>query len=316
MERDIEEKIRMLRGAYRGENNLDLLPAILGDASGNIGDPLLPGNVYVRVQTSNGLSDRRSVRAPALMLPYLKPGLPVLLGQDQFKRTAIIGVNNDALLSAGSSPVTVQTQQQSKGATQSNFETLRLVQTSPPSLLVCLKSWYALDNGTLRYFPGSSAVDFTASVPAAGNMCYAVVFVKADYLATEIFASTARSVADVPLDLADLQECIDARTAGSTPAYAVKLIGGQTTITDSDIQNDGKDLRQMVNTLPPGPVQQSIANVSNPPTATELNTEFGTAAAAGAGFIALINDNNGGANYWLVTSDGASWLYVALTKAV
>lgn len=315
MERDIEEKIRGLRGIYRGENNLDPLPAVLGDASGNITDPAIPGNVYVRVQTSNGLSDRRSVRAPATMLPYLKPGLPVLLGQDQYKRSIIIGVNNDALLSAGNSPVTVQTQQQSGGVTQANLETLRLVPTSPPSLVVCVKAWYVLLNGTLYWFPGAP-VDLTASVPSAGNMCYAMVFVKADHLTTEVTASTPRGVADVDLDLADLQECIDGRSAGSTPVGAIELIGGQTVINETNILDNGADMRQMVNTDSPGPLVLSTANVSNPPSDAELDTAFGTPAAVGAGFMALLNDNGGGANEYLIWSDGSAWWYVAGTVAV
>lgn len=59
---------------------------------------------------------------------------------------------------------------------------------------------------------------------------------------------------------------------------------------------------------------RSTLDVSNPPTAAELTGEFG--AVGEFRDIVIINDNGGGANYWLVFSDGADWLYVALSKAV
>lgn len=59
----------------------------------------------------------------------------------------------------------------------------------------------------------------------------------------------------------------------------------------------------------------STADVTNPPTDAELDSAFGTPAAVGAGFAAIVNDNNGDTTVWLVTSTGASWFYVALTKA-
>ena len=63
-------------------------------------------------------------------------------------------------------------------------------------------------------------------------------------------------------------------------------------------------------------IRVSTANTSNPPTDAELDGELGTPAAVGAGFMALLNDNGGGANVYLVLSDGTNWWYEALTKAV
>lgn len=246
-DRDIEERIRGLRTNYRRVNNLDLLPAVAGDAAGNINDPALPGNVYVRVQTSNGLSDKRSVRVSSQLQTYLRPGLAVLLGQDQQGRLQIIGINNDGLIAAGTNPLAYQAQQLTTGTPQSTFETLRLIPTSPASLIVCLKSWYVVVGTTLYYFPGA-LVNLTSSVPSAGNMLYAVIGVKSDFITTEVQVSTARSLIDTPLSAADIGEAVALLSVGTTAAWAVKLIGGQTTITQNDIDTDGKDLRQLVNT--------------------------------------------------------------------
>jgi hypothetical protein len=63
-------------------------------------------------------------------------------------------------------------------------------------------------------------------------------------------------------------------------------------------------------------IKVSTANTSNPPTDAELDSEFGTPATVGAGYLALLDDNGGGANVYLVISDGTNWWYEALTKAV
>lgn len=64
-----------------------------------------------------------------------------------------------------------------------------------------------------------------------------------------------------------------------------------------------------------GGIQVSTANVSNPPTDAELDTEFGTPATVGAGFQALLEDNGAGSNVYLVASDGSNWWHTAMTKA-
>ena len=61
----------------------------------------------------------------------------------------------------------------------------------------------------------------------------------------------------------------------------------------------------------------SEANVSSPPTDAELDATFGTPAAVGEGFHALVDDNNANTAGWAVWSLGGSWWYApALTKAV
>ena len=62
-------------------------------------------------------------------------------------------------------------------------------------------------------------------------------------------------------------------------------------------------------------IRVSTADTSNPPTDAELDSEFGAPATVGAGFLALLDDNGGGANVYLIASDGTNWWYEALTKA-
>ncbi len=59
----------------------------------------------------------------------------------------------------------------------------------------------------------------------------------------------------------------------------------------------------------------SIADMSNPPTNAELVSAFGAAATVGAGFSAIVDDNNGHANEYFVWSDGTKYWYVAGTAA-
>lgn len=57
----------------------------------------------------------------------------------------------------------------------------------------------------------------------------------------------------------------------------------------------------------------ALDNVSNPPTQAEMVTAFGAAATTGAGFIGIINDNNGGTAEYLCWSDGTNYFYAAGT---
>jgi hypothetical protein len=57
----------------------------------------------------------------------------------------------------------------------------------------------------------------------------------------------------------------------------------------------------------------SLADVSNPPTAAELDALFGAAAD---GFSAVLDDNGAGLNGWAVWRVNSAWWYVALALAV
>lgn len=52
------------------------------------------------------------------------------------------------------------------------------------------------------------------------------------------------------------------------------------------------------------------------PTAAELITSFGAASAVGAGFVGVVNDNAGGTNFYIVATDGTSYFYLKMTKAL
>lgn len=262
----IDEEILRLRTKYIKENNLVLIRAIVGDASGNVPADI-PGWVWVRIQSSNGLFDKRRVLPPAGKAMSLKAGAAVTLEYDKMDNLRIAEPDTQSDL-AGGVNVLAQVVQPTSAATprlsQGSLETLRVIPTNPASLFVAVKAWNVIVNGIEYQFPGA-LVDLTSYVPSAGNMRYACPFVKSDYATTEVFASTARSTADVPLSSADIQECITAATAGSTPVWALKLVSGQTAITQDNIDIDGVDLRQMVNTA----AGSGTGNVSGPGTSTD-----------------------------------------------
>ncbi|MHB1007489.1 MAG: hypothetical protein ACYC3S_17880 [Chloroflexota bacterium] len=58
----------------------------------------------------------------------------------------------------------------------------------------------------------------------------------------------------------------------------------------------------------------STADIANPPTAAQLTTAFGAPAAVGAGFAAMVDDNNAHTAEYLVWSDGTNWWQAAGTK--
>lgn len=64
-------------------------------------------------------------------------------------------------------------------------------------------------------------------------------------------------------------------------------------------------------------VQQSVSNVSDPPTDAELDSIFGTPASLGRGFIGLIDDNSAevSGDIWLCVTTDNSWFYLSMTKA-
>lgn len=59
----------------------------------------------------------------------------------------------------------------------------------------------------------------------------------------------------------------------------------------------------------------SSANTANPPTDAELDSAFGEPATVGSGFMAILDDNAGDTNVYLVYSNGTSWFHAIGTKA-
>lgn len=52
------------------------------------------------------------------------------------------------------------------------------------------------------------------------------------------------------------------------------------------------------------------------PTNAQLITAFGAAATQGAGFIGVVNDAAGGTNFYLVATDGVTYFWTKMTKAL
>lgn len=95
--------------------------------------------------------------------------------------------------------------------------------------------------------------------------------------------------------------------------YATPDAGYGRVYEKTDKQFYGRDSAGTVKRL--SGLNVSVANITNPPTDAELDSAFGTPATVGAGYAAIVNDNNGDANNYLVVSNGTSWWYAALTKA-
>lgn len=62
-------------------------------------------------------------------------------------------------------------------------------------------------------------------------------------------------------------------------------------------------------------LDRSDANVSNPPTDAELDSVFGGPGAVPPGYGVILDDGGADTNVYLITSNGTSWWYSALTKA-
>ena len=61
-------------------------------------------------------------------------------------------------------------------------------------------------------------------------------------------------------------------------------------------------------------IPRSTNNVSNPPTAAQATTAFGSVSELGSGFLGVIDDNDAGTNVYLCYTDGTDWFSATLTK--
>lgn len=246
----LDERELAVQRRYRQQNNLDELTGVLGTATGVIPNKDMPGHVWVRVPTSNGLSAPRSVRAPSKYFK-MKAGDPVQLEYDKKGRLRIAEPDADGDLARGIDPFAQAQRDESDKFKQTSIQTLAVVADPvQPTLGFCVRSWQPIVGRTGYEFRGVRT--YTAlgafALPSAGNMYYVVVFLKADFATLEAFYSTERPITDPSLGLADRQECLDQSSTGSTAIWAQKLVGGQATITQGDLDNDGVPLQQMVNT--------------------------------------------------------------------
>jgi hypothetical protein len=184
--------------------------------------------------------------------------------------------------------------------------------TNPSSMSVQIEAfWYAG-----RYI-AATTFDLTSAQPATANM-WAWIMVAYDPAAQDFVAVTGtEQPVVVPLDeelLADFD------MTGLVPLDGVRVREDDSAIPEVDsigvARFSVEGMRHFLSSADVSVLKYSTANVSNPPTDAELDTAFGTPAEVGAGFIAALNDNGAGTNFYFVGSDGANWWYVAGTKAV
>jgi hypothetical protein len=243
---DLSERKASIKRQFRGRLNLDEMSFVLGDTDGTINNPNFPGKVWVQAYAAGGLLGHRSVYGPTRQLPMV-PGMPIKLKYDRKGRLQIDEIDQDAQLATGITPAAVIQAQNSGSTTQTDQETLRCVAQSLPSMTVGVKAWNPIVRGVASRFRGKTQ-DMTSYKPSAGQMLLAVVAVKSDYSTLEITTSTARGISSLPLSISDAQEAIAKLTSGSTPVWAIRLTGSTATIAQQDIDNDGFDLRQAINT--------------------------------------------------------------------
>lgn len=250
----INDRFLTLRNRVKRITGQLYLTALLGDESGLI-PGTIPGTVKIRQQSSNPdvLFPSIEVLAPAGKMLSWNPGDPVELEYDNKNRLRIKSPDADVQLSIGIDPVGVSLQQSSTRVAQVNIETLSVMPDSPPSLIVSVKAWNIVVNGVYYEFGGAdinletAGTGFTSLIPISGEQCYAVLFVESDYQTLSAVASTPIPIAEL-LGPLNIQECLDAIGLTVTPVFAIKLIGDQTEVSQDDLEVDGRDLRQMVNT--------------------------------------------------------------------
>lgn len=214
-------------------------------------DGTIAGNVYVQEQTANGMGTPTSVRGPAGNSVVLALGTWVELQSTSDNRLAIVNYNVPGNASAGVNVLATNTPQLQSGGFvgQQSIITALLSPQLTPDLTVAIKSWAVVANSLYYEFPGtpSGGFDLAGAVPSAGNNRITIVFIKSDYTTVFSANSTPRSTADLPLNATDIQEALTAgygTDAAATPIAALRMYGGQTTIIQSDIV---QDIRQMIN---------------------------------------------------------------------
>jgi hypothetical protein len=241
----IDQRTRALSAKYHKDNNLEYLPATVVvrtvNGSSSIYDPAIPGNVWVSGQSSNGLTLPPSVRPPQQQGIDLAPFRKVRLEYDAQGQLYIAAIDTRAAQASGQPAIPLPPDNKSD---QTSIQTLAVIPTNPPSLSLAIKAWNPVKGNRFARFTGAAPT--AAAAPSAGQMYYAAWFIKSD-LSAEITYSTARGVTDVDLNDDDINEALALKSIGSTPVHAQKIIGGQTAISQADLDADGVPLQQLVN---------------------------------------------------------------------
>lgn len=240
---------------YMRQNALRPGRAVTGDGTGVLYDNIFPGSgkIWVRQITSNGLGLPALVRGPVTGAAVpLKNNVAVILNWDHDGELCVVSRDPATIVANGQNPLATSSRTGRTFQSQQNFITLLVTPTAPPSTSVHLYGWQPIISRTVYQLLGQD-IDLSSYIPAAGLQRYATIFVQSDYQTIEVKASTSiSSLGPSTLGKADLQECVTASSSGSQAIWAIRLHDAQTTIIDADIQDNGVDLRQFINTSDSG----------------------------------------------------------------
>lgn len=323
-------------------------PALVGDGNGTIEVPGSTGLWYVRPVGSDMAIPVYKGAAPRL------EDYPVWVGQDIYNRrwVRILGTNLEQLvgnggvvasdiephagshyLVNGSDPVYITTRQVTD-----------LLLTVVSGMTVRINGGFVIVSGQPAYVSGQN-IDLTSNIPGSGAL-WGVIRANSSGVLSVQEGTGVSSFAD--LTTGSIPEIAE----GFAALWAVRLYDGQTAVngsvtgadyydlrfapmdggsrlaaeitvdttnfdgilsgTDDDIQTALETIDDHTHSA--APVSVVTASITNPPTDYDIIAAFGDPATAGAGFIGMLYDSDGGSGY-MVTSDGASWWYKAITKA-
>ena len=260
-----------LRAKVKRNVRLNMPSAVIGDENGNIYHPYLPGHVWVRtVYANNTYGKAFAVLGPAGTAVQLNPGTRVKLAQTDENKLKVDTLDIVGGTIDGTDLYTPNVPTLNSGGFvgQQSIITALVIPQAIPDLTVSIKAWVVITRAIYFEFPGVSSLDLSGSVPSSGNNCYAVIFIDNDFATIRITSSTPRSIADLPLSAADIQECLSAAPVTSTPLAAIYLYGGQTTILNTNIVHD---LRQMIN-IADGDTVQITTDVNKTVASTAAET--------------------------------------------
>jgi hypothetical protein len=225
----------------------DSVPAYLGDKVGTgarVDVPGRTGYVYVRLQRNSPPFMARS--GDAAYPNY--PGAPVYIAYRYNSEVEIVGTNYKALDSVGiDSRVLNPLNQQSRWVYpyQLTYGLASAVATTvTDSFLVTVKKFRHYVANTLQAFEtplAADKIDLSAYVPAAGQHCYAAVWIDT-FLNEAVVTTSVAQATSTPLDDTDLQELVvraaSSRPPDATPLKAFYLANAQGTLRQSALEVD------------------------------------------------------------------------------
>lgn len=315
-------------------------------------DPDNPLYVWVRI----GGDPRHVARANNIQGVPPDPNMPVRVGiPPGMNELHILGVGEDAaLILGGKVPGVVTPHTHEVGAMWDpvSIRRIKAGMVGPKKLAgaytmsVYINPFMFIHNGSLGQWPGGW-LDLTANVPATSG--------KRRWVLIGVDPATSQAVtingADygLPIKLTmDQLAAID--PGGMIPLAGVNLHYGITAIDRDSYFLDARALFESSTTVAAGDVEYTpgasgdwadpdpatvsealdglaarattvalpvtTANVSNPPTAAELDAAIGAPASKGAGYVTLVQDSDTSNVFLVATADAATWHLSALVAAI